>query len=121
MGYVLAQPSEGSAALYELARDREWPLRELRRRISRFARSLLIVPDRPIGSISFDGTKVRVEPLAGWPADTAVIWALLPDMRDKHGVAMGTGHTGAFTTAAALPPLDPPGTRSRSHGLRVVW
>ena len=24
-------------------------------------------------------------------------------------------------TAAAEPPLEPPGTRSRSHGLRVVW
>src|SRR6266545_3617498 len=24
-------------------------------------------------------------------------------------------------TAAADPPLDPPGTRSRSHGLRVSW
>src|SRR5689334_11958759 len=24
-------------------------------------------------------------------------------------------------TAAALPPEDPPATRSRSHGLRVVW
>src|SRR5207248_565409 len=24
-------------------------------------------------------------------------------------------------TAAAEPPLEPPGTRARSHGLRVVW
>jgi len=70
----------------------------------RFMRSFLIVPDRPLRSLSFDGTTVRIVPVEGWPADTAVVWVLLPSLPDKHGVAMGTGHTGAFTTAATLPP-----------------
>jgi hypothetical protein len=70
----------------------------------RFLRSLIIVPDRPLRSVSFDGNTVRVAPEGGWPADTTVVWVLLPSLPDKHGVAMGQGHTNAFTTGLTLPP-----------------
>jgi hypothetical protein len=70
----------------------------------RFMRSLLIVPDRPVAELSFDGTSVQVRPERGWPVDTVVVWALMPNLPDKHGVAMGMGHTGAFTTGSSLPP-----------------
>ena len=70
----------------------------------RFLRSLLIVPDRPLEGVSFEGTTVRLRPIDGWPADTTVVWVLLPSLPDKHGVAMGTEQSGAFTTGASLPP-----------------
>jgi len=70
----------------------------------RFTRSLIIVPDRELSRPEFDGTTVSVHPVSGWPADTAVVWVLLPSLPDKHGVALGTGHSGAFTTGTRLPP-----------------
>ena len=42
-------------------------------------------------------------------------WRTLPPVSDPSAPR----HSSA-ATAAALPPLDPPGTRVRSHGLRVV-
>ena len=42
-------------------------------------------------------------------------WRTLPPVSDPKAPR----HSSA-ATAAALPPLDPPGTRLRSHGLRVV-
>ena len=42
-------------------------------------------------------------------------WRTLPPVSDPNAPR----HSSA-ATAAALPPLDPPGTRLRSHGLWVV-
>lgn len=70
----------------------------------RFSRSLIIVPDRALEDPKFDDTTVRVRPRRGWPADTTVVWVLLPSLPDKHGVAMGTGSSGAFTSGSSLPP-----------------
>ena len=101
---VLATVSPGSLAT-GVARDA--PLRfvfseNIDRR--RFNRSLILVPDRELGRPEFEETGVSVRAVAGWPADTVVVWVLLPALPDKHGVAMGTGHTGAFTTGEHLPP-----------------
>ena len=101
---VLATVSPGSLAT-GVARDA--PLRfEFSENIDRrrFSRALIIVPDRELTSPVFEGTGVSVEPVLGWPPDTAVVWVLLPSLPDKHGVAMGAGHTGAFTTGDRLPP-----------------
>jgi hypothetical protein len=101
---VLATVSPGSLATFV---DPEAPLEfAFSERIDRrrFTRSLLIVPDRPVENISFDGPMVRVSPVGGWPADTTVVWVLLPSLPDKHGVAMGAERSGAFTTGASLPP-----------------
>lgn len=101
---VLATVSPGSLAT-GVARDA--PLRfEFSESIDRrrFTRSLIIVPDRELTSPEFDGTGVSVQPVAGWAADTTVVWVLLASLPDKHGVAMGAGQTGAFTTGDRLPP-----------------
>lgn len=101
---VLAAVSPGSLATFvDPAAPLEFAFSErIDRR--RFLRSLLIVPDRPLQGLSFDGPVVRVRPIQGWPADTTVVWVLLPSLADKHGVAMGTEQSGAFTTGASLPP-----------------
>lgn len=70
----------------------------------RFSRALVIVPDVPLKKPQFDGNKVRVQPEAGWPDSSAVVWMLLPTLPDKHGVASGSARNGAFTTGASLPP-----------------
>ena len=70
----------------------------------RFSRSLVIVPDLPLAPPEFDGLEVRVQPLFGWPADSTVVWVLLPSLPDKHGVGMERGASGAFTTGESLPP-----------------
>lgn len=85
----------------------------------RFTRALIVVPDRPLESAKYDGTTVRLYPRDGWPADTTVVWALLPSLPDKHGVAMGTGHSGAFTTGSSLPPGRIRGTVSLDSLVRV--
>ncbi len=67
------------------------------------ARALELVPPVALARPHFDGTAVEFRPLQSWPADTVVVWRLAPDLKDKHGVALGRTVRGVFTTADSLP------------------
>jgi len=68
-----------------------------------FRSSLLLAPQRRLREIRFKGERVIVRPEEPWPKDTLVVWTLLPDLKDRHGVKLGRPLSGAFTTGDSIP------------------
>lgn len=67
-------------------------------------RSIRFIPDVVLEDPEFEDTAVSLTPRDGWPPDTVVVWTVQATMKDKHGVALESLRSGAFTTAARMPP-----------------
>lgn len=68
-----------------------------------FGRVVEVIPTRTFKHVGFDGLTVVLHPDHPWPADTVVVWTLLPTMKDQHGVALARPVGGAFTTGSLIP------------------